>query len=299
MTARFGESSSIGTSSPQAKSTMQPVLQRQRRRPLIGTLRYAVLLLGLVIFCASCNSYTPKYQVEVDEDIVSIKPTDLGVSKDAMSKAGTLLLSNETSRGRFPTGVGVIRVYAAMDEVRGRRYLRVARMEPAQGVYWNQLLVDLPPVREVKILRSWSFDPRGAQWESVLNQSAGVDCNLCVMYASVDDTEADAELIGTLWEVPTKKVIATYRVIVVMPRDDDEEEEARQKYQHGGKWKCEADFRADSEFRTLVRNTLWDLTQRDEKAPTTQPNPWHTDLPLYPRDYDQYRNRHRRDKRTP
>ena len=306
MTTRFGESSSIITSTPQAMSTVQRALQRQKRRqrPLMGIPRYAVLLLGLLgltSLCASCNSHTPKYQVEIDEDIVSIKSTDLGVPKEAMPKTGTLQLGNEPSRGRFPTGVGVIRVYAAMDETRGRRYLRVAKMEPAQGVYWNQLLVDLPPVREVKILRSWSFDPRGAQWENVLSQSAGVNCDLCVMYASVDDTEADAELIGVLWEVPTQKVLATYRVTVIMPRDDDdeEEEEASRKYKHGGKWKCEADFRADSEFRTLVRNTLWDLTQQDQKAPTTQPNPWHTDLPLYPRDYDHYRNRQRRDKRTP
>ena len=195
-------------------------------------------------------------------------------------------LDSQPSIGRFPTGISVVRVAAAMDEKNARRYLRVAEMPQESAVYWSHLWDDLPPIREVTPLTTQGLDPRGARYEDLLRESVDIDCDLCVVYARIEDTDADAELVAVLWDAANHEAMAAFRVPVTLT---EEVREACEKSHRGGAWLSEAEFRAEADLRRLVRDAMWDLVAKDQAAPTTQPSPWQDYLPLFPRDYDRFR----------
>lgn len=218
---------------------------------------------------------------DLAEEVVDITSADLGVSDSALAQSGGTTLEGEASVGRFPTGLAVVRVEAVTKDDLARR-LRVVPVAQYRDAYWNQEMSDLPELREVAMPRKFGLDPRGADWRSVLRVSLAQNCGLCLVYSQVHDTEADAEFVGVLWDTPTEKALATFRVPVQLPP------EIRETYQKKKQWialQSDAEFRAETELRRLVRDTLWDFAAKDADATTTQPNPWQTDLPLFPRDY--------------
>jgi hypothetical protein len=243
---------------------------------------------------AGCGSPEPKYEPPVDHDPVSITAADLGVEPEALDECGNLKLDTRGSVARFPTGVSVVRVGSMMDERSMRRHLQVAEMPPESAVYWCGMWEDLPPIREVTILRTLGLDPRGASYEDLLRESLNIDCKLCIIFAQVEDTEADAEFVAVLWDAANHNALTAFRAPVSLTKED---REACRKSHRGGKWVSEADFRAEANLRRLIRNAMWDLVAKDEATTTTQPSPWREYrpppppgfLPLFPRDYDRFR----------
>jgi len=87
--------------------------------------------------------------------------------------------------------------------------------------------------------------------------------------------------------------LATFRIPVILPVDfvTSEQEDADDKDEEEIELALsEARFRAEQDLRRTVRDTLWDLARRDGAVLTTQPNPWRSGVPLFPRDYERYRN---------
>ncbi|MBN2560227.1 MAG: hypothetical protein JXQ75_04790 [Phycisphaerae bacterium] len=244
------------------------------------------VVLGIV-FVAGCVSPEPKYETPVEEDPVCVTVEDLGVSPGAITGNGRKILDSQPSVGRFPSGVSVVRVAAMMEETGSRRYLRVSEMTTESAVYWMHLWDDLPPVREVTTLRTLGLDPRGASYADLLRESVNVDCDLCVIYAKVDDTDADAEFIGALWDAANHQALATFRAPAALP---EEMREARAKSNDEGRWVSEAEFRAETDLRRLARDAMWDLVGKDQASPTTQPSPWQEYLPVFPFDYDRFQS---------
>jgi hypothetical protein len=272
-----------------------PTDARTRRRfvPGIGLVFGAIIV---VLAALGCNpirepgyhssDYRPKYKTPAADDVVFIKAADLGVPDSAMTGSGVNVLDTQASAGRFPAGLSVVQVAAAMNEKDAGRHLQVEPLTPHGGVYWSQIMEDLPPIREVRVLRTYGHDPRGTDRSALLQSSLESDCGLCVIFAKIEDTDADAEFVGVLWDATTDKALATYRVPLVLPDDvreryeDDDEDDIDYEALY-----AEAEFRAECDLRRLVRNTLWDLVERDARAATTQPNPWKTDNPVFPRDH--------------
>ncbi len=221
--------------------------------------------------------------VAVDLDVVPLTASDLGVPASAISTPGERFMSQDRSTGRFPTGVAVVRVVAAEDEVAGKRSLRVGEMPLEQAAYWNQLMDTLPPVREVTILRDLGIDPRGAQWQDFLRESANIDCSLCLMFGRYDGEEECGDMAAVLWDARASKPLAAFRVPIVLDpdlREEYEEEEEPEKLIRA------AQVRAESNLRRMVRDALWDLVGQDQPDTTTQPSPWRNEEPLYPRGDD-------------
>jgi hypothetical protein len=243
---------------------------------------------------AGCGSPVAKYEPPIDQDLVCITAADLGVSPEALAESGNLKLDTRGSVARFPTGVSVVRVESVMDERSARRDLRVVEMATESAVYWCALWDDLPPVREVTPLRTLGLDPRGTRYEDLLRESLNIHCNLCIIYAQVNDTEADAEFVAVLWDVVNHNPLTAFRAPVNLT---EEVRKASKKSHRGGKAVSEAEFRAEADLRRLVRNAVWDLVARDQASSTTQPSPWREYrpppppgfLPLFPRDYDRFR----------
>lgn len=261
---------------------------RARRWPGLPATLWSVALI------AGCGHHDNKYRVTENEQIVSIRSADLGVSNKAPTRVGATILNTEPSVGRFPAGICVVRVEALQCGADKQRDLRISRLPAQHAVYWNLLFDDLPSIREVVFLGNPGLDPRGYRWPELLKSAARHECSLCILYAEQEVTDADAEYYGVLWDTQTMQALAIFRVPVILPEDfvtseqeeadnEEDEEEARIAL-------CEARFRAEQDLRRSVRDTLWDLAKRDGAILTTQPNPWRNGIPLFPRDYERYRD---------
>lgn len=262
---------------------------RSRARTWLG-LRVA---LWPVVLIAGCQHHDNKYRVTEDEEVVSIHSADLGVSNDVPSPIGATVLSTEPSVGRFPAGICVVRVEALECDADEQRDLRISRLPAQHAVYWNLLFDDLPSIREVVFLGNPGLDPRGYRWPELLTSAAQHECSLCILYAQQEVTDADAQYYGVLWDTQAMLALATFRIPVILPEDfvtSEQEDADEQDEEELELALSEARFRAEQDLRRTVRDTLWDLAKRDGAVLTTQPNPWRSGVPLFPRDYERYRD---------
>ncbi|MFQ5501621.1 MAG: hypothetical protein ACE5EQ_04890 [Phycisphaerae bacterium] len=252
-----------------------------RSRPL----RYVIL--AIITAAAGCvNSKADKYHVTVDEKIVSVLPVDLGDRDKVSKKIGVHFFDAKPSSGRFPAGLCVVRVEAFKEDDKPDRLLRVITLPKHHAVYWNHLFDELLSIREVIFLGRPGLDPRGYTWREILSAAAVRDSSLCIIYARLEMTDADAEYVGMLWDTGTFEALASFRAPVVLSADlvDALEEDPQSDSAIS-----EADFRAELDFRHLIRDAIWDLAKRDIPPTTTQPSPWrYSDVPLFPRDYDRF-----------
>jgi len=272
----------------------RPARRMVRQRASVGRLLCACVCVVATALTTACNpirepeyqssDYKPKYQPQIEEKRAEVQAADLGVEDAAIAEHGQRVLSPEPSVGRFPAGLAVAQVQVCTAPQGEPRYLRVEEMEAHTSVYWGQSMNNLPPIREVRMLRGYGLDPRGAVWQALLNASLQEDCSLCLIYAKVGEAAADAEYVAVLWDAEAEKPLSVFRVPVSVPPQEREayEKDGRHGY---ARLLAEASFRAESDLRALVRTALWDLVGTDTASPPTQPNPWDTDLPLFPRDY--------------
>lgn len=243
------------------------------------------------VVLAGCQHHDNKYRVAEEEEVVPIRAADLGVPNKAPTRIGATLLSTEPSVGRFPAGICVVRVKALQCDANKQRDLRISPLPAQHAVYWNLLFDDLPSIREVVFLANPGLDPRGYRWPELLHAASQHECSLCVLYAEQEATDADAEYYGVLWDTQAMQALATFRIPVVLPEEfttseeDDEDDEDEQRI---ALW--EARFRAEQDLRRTVRDTLWDLAKRDGAVLTTQPSPWRSGVPIFPHDYERYRD---------
>ncbi len=259
---------------------------RRRNRRRLVPLLVAASITASCLIPSGCASPEPKYEVTVDEDAVCVKAKDLGVPARSFADSGRRRLEERPSVNRFPAGVSVVRVAAMMDEQAAHRHLRVAEMARHSAVYWNHLWDDLPPIREVSMLRTLGLDPRGARYQDILRESINANCDLCLIYADVADTNAHAELVAVLWDAANHLALETFRVPVTLP---DEVLEEYKESEGGGRWVDEAEHRAETDLRLLVRNAMWDIVMRDQATATTQQSPWRQYLPMLQDKYDRLR----------
>lgn len=207
--------------------------------------------------------------------------SDLGIFEPLDDSVRVQLIDDAPSNGRFPSGVSIVRVAAAVDRARGVRGISAVPMAPDRAVYWNNFVDDLPPIREVTMLRTLGIDPRGGSWKDFLRESVNVECDLCLMYARMDDVDADVAFFAVLWDAVAGRPLTAFHVATTIP------EEVRKECEKGGHADtrvCDAEHVAESELRDLVRDHLWDRVAVDASSGQTERSPWRNSLPLYPRD---------------
>lgn len=249
-----------------------------------------ILTISLALVFTGCHSKARTYTAPVSELPISVAPEDIGVTAGQFPSFGTKELDATPTMGRFPTGIAVVQVDAMTSEAKGTHLIQLASMSVERGAYWNQLLDDLPALREVIIHRTTGLDPRGVPYRAFLKKSVEKNCGLCLIYARVHVNDAEVEYVGVLWDVIHEKPLNVYRTVVTIeecrrddPKDADIEEDDDDYEEKKKEWTSEAEFRAEADLRQFVRYSIWDMARRDGFEPTTQPNPWQTDRPIYPR----------------
>lgn len=264
----------------------QTIWYARRAAPRQKAELYLVLCLG-VLTAVGCSAPSPKCQAVDEGSQLCITPEDLGVPANALAGYGWKMLESEPTIGRFPVGVSVARVAATASGDGSQRCLSIAESTTESTVRWMHLWDDQPRIREVTRLRTLGLDPRGVTYEDLLRESANINCQLCLIHAQVEETEADAEYIAVLWDTVNRKPLAAFRIPAVI---SEEVREMCAKGKDAGRVNREAEAQAESDLRTSVRDAMWDLVHRDQAVPTTQPNPWmdYDYLPVFPRDYDRW-----------
>lgn len=250
-----------------------------------GRLLSAVLFLIAIGFGCSQNETAPKYQVDSGDQVVTVLADDLGVSIDLFSRAGAHSLLVEASRGQFPSGICIVRIEARLS-ADGHRTLAVLPLPSQHAIYWNHLFDELPSIREVVFLGKPGLDPRGCARSDILRVASARDCGLCLIYAREEESDADAEYVGVIWNTRTQAAVATIRTPVVLPPDVVErlKEDAT-----CDRAITEADFRSEQEFRRFVRDIVWDIARSDVADAARETSPWKDYVPTYPPLFDRYR----------
>lgn len=261
-----------------SQSIRQSVLQSASG--LIGP----VLCAALVVGCSQ-NETSPKYQVVDEARVISVTAADFGVDSSVFDQVGKHALMAEPTQGQFPSGMCVTQIEAFKNES-DQRKLRIVLMPSQHAIYWNHLFDELPSIREVVFLGKPGLDPRGCQRDDILNVALARDCELCLIYARVEETDADAEYAGILWNTRTRTAMATVRTPVILPiqvaaelKEDPNCDRAI----------AEADFRSEQDFRRMVRDLMWDIASHDVADAGKDTNPWKNYVPPMPPMYDRYR----------
>jgi hypothetical protein len=257
-------------------------------------LAWGLILVGSAM--TGCTKPEKHYAAENPDEPVPIATQDLGLQTEALKGYGRKDLDPGPKVTRFPTGISVVRVTAErLGDDDGLRHLRVAPMTTESTVMWMHLWDDLPQVREVTELRTLSQDPRGTDRQTLLAASRRIDCELCVMYAQIEDTEADAEFVAVLWDAVRDRPLSIFRIPAVLP---DKVREDWAKAAAHDRWSTEAEFRAEADLRQAVAHAVWDLAARDQPSTAAHPNPWsnYDNLPVLPPDLRHWRRSSRGDQ---
>jgi hypothetical protein len=208
---------------------------------------------------------------------------DLGLSQEAFDAGDQILPHEAPSSGRFPAGLAVVRVRANLDDSADAKGLHVAEIPQDQAAYWNQVMDTLPAVREVRLLREYGFDPRGAGSADFLAEAVKSDCSLCVVYGCVKapvEGGAIGEIMGVLWDAGAMQPLIVIREpATVVLTDDDEADRDEQRRAVAAAYRD-----AECRLRERIRDVIWDLSAMDHPVAATQPNPWRHDDSISPRD---------------
>lgn len=238
------------------------------------------------VAAAPCDAEPPTNEVS-RRHTVPASWIDFGVDPAAASQDGARAIDTSPSRGRFPTGLAIVRLSAVEDQIDRQRGVEFVPIDPERCIQWNHFVDDLPPIREVTMLRTLGIDPRGSTWQDFLYEARQMECGLCLMYTPVYESMADAEFAAVLWDAAQRSPLATFRASFVMP---DALREACEKRRDLSRRECDPEYLAEARLRTLVSEQLWDLAARDGRVAATRPSPWRNNLPLYPRDVPRYRD---------
>jgi len=212
----------------------------------------------------------------------SLTAEDLGLTAEELPREGYRLLKDEPTSGRFPTGMAVAQLIAARHSWDSEAYPRLAELGGEEAVGWNELTDDLPLVREVLLSGSHAASPDRPTLDDYIRTAATVGCSMLLAYTQCGDPAYDATLSGVLIDTSNGAPLASFRAAACVT---PEEYEACIEIEPQDERWCRAEFLARRDFTRYVRLALEDLMHRDSPAAATQPSPWLTDRPLYPRDH--------------
>lgn len=222
---------------------------------------------------------------EVNEPAAAAEPpgAELGITADQFPEQGFRLLDTTPSAGRFPTGVAVARIGLTGDPCGDAARLRIERLRGVEAVPWNELLDDVPVVRETLLSGPVGLTPGAPAIVEIVRAAGHLRCGLCLTYVTWGDGKLKYGLKGVIWETIEGAPLATIRAAGEVALEDYEACIEEQK-RHIDERPCRADTRAVVEFHQAVVAALIELIRQDRPATATQPSPWRGNLPLYPRD---------------
>jgi len=262
----------------------------QTRSYAASVVLLVVAALAAAGLSAGCRSSSSQSVVESNPPLSSPVPPqmcNLGVDPSSLSNAeGALLLSGELPAIQPPCGIAIARVECHGSNA--QRPLGIEPIAPERAAFWNQLVADLPGVREVLVLRTLGMDPRGIAVNDLLRAARNQDCTYLLIYRIADDANNSAVVQAVLWSLEPERAVVAFNTSIELPASVIEKC-SDSDYRHLRE--CDASYQVEAELRQLVRDTLWDMAakSRTGDGPTSRPNPWKSDQPILPRDDSRYR----------
>lgn len=268
---------------------MSQSFNRRTPRTVLPILALLATLGAASVACQSHDTSDLIMASEVSTETPMAPATSCDLGADASSFAAatpTRLLAGELPAIQPPCGIAIARV--ACTDREPNRALQVEPIAPERAAFWNQLVADLPGVREVSVLRTLGMDPRGIAMTDLLREARNQDCSYLLVFRIVEPDAASAIIQAVLWSVEPAHAVVAFNSDIRLPEaviqkcSDSDTRMLRE---------CDPSYQVEGELRLLVRDTLWDMAARSrpEDSPTTRPNPWKTDQPILPRDEYRFR----------
>jgi hypothetical protein len=209
------------------------------------------------------------------------RPEDMGLTPDQIPTAGTRLFHTDPTAGWFPAAMAVAQIDVQRGETADQRLVRVKMPATHDAVWWNELLDDVPEIREIVISDEYAQNPDRINIDSVLHVARRLNCTFCVTFTRWGEPIYREHVIAALWHCDSGALLATFR-------SDIEIDPLMYGFGVERDGADARDFRAgELAARALLRNVRSAVTEfvaRDVPATQIEPSPWINDRPLIPRD---------------
>lgn len=290
-----------------AHSRFTPAIGRCHNGVRVGII--FLYALPLVLVCAGCaakqtrvetHAERPTVEAEcVDAEAMHYKPVawswpvlgdaercepraaDFGLTDAMLPPDGSQVLDEKPTKGRFPTGIAVACVEVRSGKEDASRRLVLVRLADERASWWNQILDGVSPVREVTFSDARGASPDPTPLMEIVRAAARINCGYCLIYARWGDPIHEERMIGALYDTDGGRPVAAFSTSASVPPI---EYACALKQKPQDERLARAEFRTARAFERQVYRVVAGLAQRDVQPGTTQPSPWQTDRPLYPRD---------------
>lgn len=206
---------------------------------------------------------------------------ELSGGHDVAVAEGFRLLVAEPTKGVFPTSIAVARL-AATAEVNGAEVLALDTRPEVDFLAWNSCFDDLRPVSEVFPVNARAMNGEAIAVPTLLDNAAALRAGMILAYSEERQTPQRYELRGVLYEVATRRALASLHAIgfVQAPVAPDEEYAGDDPADHFER--VDPRELARKEFRQYARECLLALMAKDEAAEPVAPEGWIPDRPIEP-----------------
>jgi len=229
---------------------------RRRNESGLGPVTTLVLLAGG--FAPWCGCQQPVVQPG-GYDGPTLTARELGLSTVPLASDGYKLLTETRTRGLFPGAVAVARLEPPAcsltpppDDPITARTWHVGEIPWEEAMGWNRLADNIVDIREIIVLETTATVVPTHDPDAIAEAARRRDASLCVVYGPGPAPSGSAGLWGVILESGAARPLAFVRAEAGPP-----------------------DFKPPrtDELRDDLR-ALLQLRARDDRPPTTQPNPW-------------------------
>jgi len=206
---------------------------------------------------------------------------ELSGGQDVAVAEGYRLLVHEPTKGVFPTSVGVARI-AATGEIGGVETLTLNTRPEVDFLDWNSCFDDLRPVSEAFPINIMGMNGDPVAVGTLLDNAHALRAGMVLAYSEEQPTLERYEIRGVLYQVSTKRALASIHAVsyVQKPVDPDERYSGSDPADNLERVDPREDARHT--FEQDTRACLLALMAKDEPADTVKPEGWIPDRPIEP-----------------
>lgn len=182
------------------------------------------------------------------------------------------LLAVEETVGRFACALAVAKVYPVED---GEDYeLVLSVLRPEEQSYWCQQMRGLVEIREVIFPTPTATKLPGSGIDGIMQAAEDMGASLLLFYAPHGLGPNSARVIGALYELPSRRPLATFHSSALFLDEDGAETSPNPL--EGDHRDVDARYQAQRDFESHVLTCIRALIERDTPPASTQPHNWDT-----------------------
>jgi hypothetical protein len=230
-----------------------------------ATVAIGLSCLGVALAVSGCATTPPPiYERRMQiRDIAA----DVGPVEDAHQ-----LLSPEETVGRFSCSLAIAKLVAA-DQA---GTVNLVELTPAEEAYWIEAVRGVMELRDLQFLTSISVRPEEPRTDTLCAAADALETSLLLLYAPNRHGPNSAQVLGVLYDVKTRKPIASLQASATFLNEKGEE--IAPDDERGDHREIDAYFQASRAYEHHLLECLSELIRDDSSLPGTQPHQWTTPL---------------------